>query len=326
MLAGAAALAMSVGSAGTAVAAPATITVAPAAPNGSTCFPMHIGAGGASWLPNAAFVYKNIPAFSLRPDDVLAFDSAGSANDTIPQLQISLAPTTTNGGDVPATAFVPLVANTTPASSTGDSAIGNFDLRYKVSSSFDFAGGGLVIRFSNPAGAFAGDTTCAGGLNAGSAGDPSGFFVKRAYQDADGTAPWSGQDGILIGGFQANAVRPCRGQNATIVGTDGNDTLTGTAGNDVISSGAGTDAVDGLGGRDLICGGGGPDRLLGGPGADGLSGEAGKDSLNGGAGKDILQGGAAKDKLKGGPGADKLRGGKGKDKLNGGPGRDDQRQ
>lgn len=88
---------------------------------------------------------------------------------------------------------------------------------------------------------------------------------------------------------------PC--QQATHVGTAGNDVMVGTAGNDVIDAGAGTDTVLGLGGDDTVCGGDGNDKLKGG---------AGNDLLIGGTGADVLKGGGgARDLCKGGQGFDR---------------------
>jgi len=315
----AATMALGLGAA-SASAAPVTQTFAPAntSPT-SSCFPFHTVSGSGGWVPFAGFVYKNISAFDLQAGDELAFDSdSPNTSGEAAQLQISAAPTTVNGGDVPAGAFTTVVANTAPTlGGAGDAAVGNFDLRFKAAAPFKFAGGGLILRFSSPAGPFASDTTCAGGITSSDVGDASGFLVKRFFQDADGVPPYPNQSGTFIGGFRVSAVRPCQGSTATIIGTDGNDTLAGTAAADVISAGAGDDIVTGLGGKDVLCGGDGRDSLSGGAGADKLSGDAGKDTLKGGAGKD---------RLKGGPGKDKLRGGKGRDVLKGGPGKDNERQ
>jgi hypothetical protein len=77
----------------------------------------------------------------------------------------------------------------------------------------------------------------------------------------------------------------CKGQPATIVGTNGRDVRKGTSVRDVMVGLGGNDKLSGLGGNDLICGGPGKDTLKGGKGNDKLYGQAGKDSLNGGPGK-----------------------------------------
>lgn len=316
LLTATAAIAVVAGPASASAASP-TLTIAPASPGtSSSCFPFDLA---DTWTPYAAFIYKNLPAFSAQPGDVLAFDSDGpNTSGEKAQEQIDLAATTTNGGDVPAGPFTQVVSNSTPASGVGDSAIGNFDLHFNIVAPFSFPGGGMIMRFSNPAGPFASDSTCSGGITSTFSGDSSGFFVKRAFGDPDGTAPWSGMSTtVLIGGFQIDLVRKCGDQAATIVGTPGDDQLSGTPGADVIDSAAGNDVITGLEGNDVACGDDGNDKLVGGPGAD---------LLDGGAGKDKLKGGSGKDKLKGGTGKDILRGGKGRDILKGGPGKDNERQ
>ena len=97
----------------------------------------------------------------------------------------------------------------------------------------------------------------------------------------------------------------CKGEQATIVGTNGDDQRSGTPGRDVMVGFAGNDTLSGLEGDDAICGGLGNDTLSGGPGNDTLVGQKGKDRLYGEAGNDALEGGKGTDKLKGGPGKDK---------------------
>jgi Ca2+-binding RTX toxin-like protein len=114
----------------------------------------------------------------------------------------------------------------------------------------------------------------------------------------------------------------CRGLQATIVGTPGNDVRTGTPARDVMLGLGGNDNLSGLGGNDVICGGTGGDTLKGGKGKDTLLGQKGSDKLKGGGGKDKLSGKKGKDTLKGGGGKDKLKGGGGKDRCIGGKAND----
>jgi Ca2+-binding RTX toxin-like protein len=100
----------------------------------------------------------------------------------------------------------------------------------------------------------------------------------------------------------------CKGAQATIIGTDGDDVRTGSPGRDVIVGLAGNDTLSGLAGKDVICGGSGKDRLKGGKGNDFLSGQKGNDTLKGGPGKDKLSGKKGKDLCIGGPGTDKAKG------------------
>jgi uncharacterized repeat protein (TIGR01451 family) len=114
----------------------------------------------------------------------------------------------------------------------------------------------------------------------------------------------------------------CLGEEATLVGTVGNDTLTGTDKKDVILALAGRDQVFGLDGRDLICGRGGADLVDAGSSPDTVSGGRGRDLLIGRGGGDELRGRAGRDRLRGNAGNDLLRGGRGFDRCRGGPGSD----
>lgn len=90
----------------------------------------------------------------------------------------------------------------------------------------------------------------------------------------------------------ARAAGPqCFGQNATIVGTAGDDTLTGTGGRDVIAGLQGNDLIFGKGGNDLLCGDDGNDMLHGQKGDDRVTGDDQEDFVTGGLGDDDLYGG-----------------------------------
>jgi hypothetical protein len=168
-----------------------TITVAPDTPNAENNFPFGTG---QSWIPYMGFVYKDVPAFQLKPNDVLAFDLS-RVNEADDQLDIALAPTLTNGDDIPAAAFTEIVPNTQlPANPRGDTVDGNYELQYRAQTAFNFPGGGLIIRFSNPGTELAADdgSTEAPLSNGGSDTDTSGFFVERFVRDLDGVYPWTG--------------------------------------------------------------------------------------------------------------------------------------
>ena len=74
----------------------------------------------------------------------------------------------------------------------------------------------------------------------------------------------------------------CRGEVATLVGTEGNDRqankLLGSRGRDVIVALKGRDKVQASDNDDIVCGGPGDDQLIGGKGEDLLRGGPGKDS------------------------------------------------
>ncbi len=138
-----------------------------------------------------------------------------------------------------------------------------------------------------------------------------------------------------IGVFDTGPI--CFGQEATIVGTSGDDVIDGTEGPDVIAGLGGDDVIHGLGGDDVICGGSGDDLIDGGPGDDLLDGSFGTDlasyetapgpvtvdmaagTATGAAGSDTL---VAMNGAVGGPDADTLIGSANADELSGGPGDD----
>lgn len=187
-----------------------TVTVYPATPDVGNCLPFGYGSTGGmgAWGPYAAFFYKNVPPFELKAGDILAFDLA-VMNDANVELDIALARTAVNGGDVEVQPFTTVVTNTqTPANPRGDTTIGNFELQFIAEAPFSFPGGGLVIRFSNPSPAYQLDATCTQVMVHGSSGDASGFFVQRAYLDPDGSAPWTSNDSAKIGAFQVTSFPP----------------------------------------------------------------------------------------------------------------------
>lgn len=312
---------LSIGQIAVSSAGAATLTVAPATPLTNTnCFAFGIGATPTGWGPFAGFVYKNIAAFQLKTGDTIAFDTA-AVNDADIAMDIEMARTTANGGDVAAQNYTRVVLNNqTPTPPRGDTTAGNFELQYKATAPFNFPGGGLIIRFSNSAPALTADTTCTTNLVSASSTDTSGFFVKRFFRDADGLPAYTGQDGTSIGGFrltlaEAPVVSPpkCQGKNATIVGNEGADQLQGTPQADVIVALGGNDNVVAKGGNDLVCAGNGKDVVSGGKGKDRMFGEGGSDTLRGGPGKDTENGGPGKDTLIGGPKNDVCIGGPGAD-------------
>ena len=186
----------------------ATVTIQPTDTlTVNNCFPFGAGgpyAGpGSGWDPIAGFVYQNVPAFNLNVGDTLAFD-LGALNDVNIELDIAMAATTTNGGNVEdAAGFTTVVTNTQlPANPRGNAVVGDFELRFIAEAPFSFAGGGLIIRFSNSSVAYAADPTCSAVLVHASPADVSGNFVERFFRDADGVSPWDDGDLDSIGGFQ----------------------------------------------------------------------------------------------------------------------------
>jgi hypothetical protein len=142
-----------------------------------------------------------VPAFALAAGDILAFDTLHQNEQTI-VVDLALAAATSNGSHVPdANGFTTIAQNATPASPTGDSVLGNYDLAFTASTPFTFAGGGLIIRVL-PVGSYASDMDCSEGLVHYFASDTSGFFVGRFLTDANGEYPWQFEDAQHVGGFR----------------------------------------------------------------------------------------------------------------------------
>jgi hypothetical protein len=193
-------LALVIGQAAISVAqASTTVNVNPAGPPSD---PNEFPFGRADVWPQLGFVYKDIPAFNLKTGDTIAFD-LGAQNNVDIQLQISMAATTVNGGDIPG-AYSTVVNNTqVPVNPRGNTVMGDYELQFTAQAPFSFPGGGLIIRFSNPGGAFATDLQQDATLiNDADGTDSSGFFVKRFFNDADGLPPYSDSDTQGIAGFR----------------------------------------------------------------------------------------------------------------------------
>ncbi len=114
----------------------------------------------------------------------------------------------------------------------------------------------------------------------------------------------------------------CKGEVATVIGTEDDDELVGTSGPDVIVGLGGDDDIRGLQGDDLICAGAGDDDVRGGSGDDAIHGQGGADQLRGNGGADTITGGGGPDRIFGGGSADQLRGNGGTDFIKGGGGAD----
>jgi hypothetical protein len=199
-LAVAALLAFAIGLATTASAhAEQTVNVNPASPSSD---PNEFPFGRADVWPQMGFVYQNVPAFNLKTGDTIAFD-LGALNDIDIQLQIDMAATTVNGGDIPG-AYTTLVNNTqVPLNPRGNTVTGDYELQFAAQAPFSFGGGGLIIRFASPGGMFATDLhEDADLINDADATDSSGFFVKRFFHDADGLPPYSESDAQGLAGFR----------------------------------------------------------------------------------------------------------------------------
>jgi hypothetical protein len=123
--------------------------------------------------------------------------------------------------------------------------------------------------------------------------DNDGLGDETQDPDLSSCAPGTTPTGPITG--PGGAPVTCKGLNATIAGTGGNDVRTGTPGRDVIAGLGGSDTLSGIAGNDVICGGAGKDLLKGGKGKDTLLGQKGKDALNGGPSRDLCKGGKGTD-------------------------------
>ena len=180
-----------------------TLTVAAAEPNTGNCWFLYEASNPSDdWRPYAGWVYRDIPPFQLKVGDTLAFDT-GVTNDHDTQVDIALARTTTNGSDQNAQPFTTVVNNTqTPHNPRGDDAEGDYEMTFTAQAAFDFPGGGLIIRISNPGPSFLPDQTCDGQLVGNVSTDSSGRFVERVFNDVDGAAPWDGIDNGPLAQFR----------------------------------------------------------------------------------------------------------------------------
>lgn len=180
------------------------ITVFPDSPSVGNCFPF--GSGGVTpgelWTPYMGFIYQNIPPFRLVPGDTIAFD-LGMMNGADVELDIELARASSNGSIDPEGPFTKVVSNAqTPLNPRGDDIVGDFEMQFTVQSTFNFNGGGLIVRFSNPSAAYQLYMQCDQVLVKADQSDASGFFVQRFYGDTDGLPPYDEQDGGAIGAIR----------------------------------------------------------------------------------------------------------------------------
>jgi uncharacterized repeat protein (TIGR01451 family) len=222
------------------------LEIKPAEPSVSSCLAFGAGPGGIGGgspgfdgtSPYMGFIYQNVPPFELEIGNTLAFD-LGLENDFDVEIDIAMAATTVNGGEIEAETFKTVVTNTqTPKNPRGDDVIGNFELQFVAEEAFSFPGGGLIIRFSNGSEAYRQDLTC----NESQVGvvatttDSSGNFVRAFWSDDDGVSPWEPDLGAvsltreIIGGFQISAIALTN----TVLDSSGKETLSAAVG-DVVT-------------------------------------------------------------------------------------------
>lgn len=134
------------------------ITVQTTNPGVANCIPF----GGNTQFGFTGFIYRNIPAFNLSTGNKIRFD-LGRVNDVNVQRNIYIAaanknPNAWNGTsqNVSPINWVQIVPDSQiPLNPKGNTIIGDFELTYTVTNSFNFAGGGLFIAFgAAPPGSF----------------------------------------------------------------------------------------------------------------------------------------------------------------------------
>jgi hypothetical protein len=139
----------------------------------------------------SGFIYRNVPAFQLKPGGHLSFD-LGSLNDVDIRRNIYLAVASANpaaGGNsqnISALGWTKVVSDSqVPLNPRGDFVRGNYELTYTAEAPFDFTGGGFIVGFGgSPPGAYA-DQGCEQVLVGANSADSSGFFHRRFYFRGD---------------------------------------------------------------------------------------------------------------------------------------------
>ncbi len=169
-----------------ALSSPAAVEIVPASPRGvGGCIPF----GTNTRFGFSGFVYRDIPAFSLRPGDVIAFD-LGGLNDVDVRRDIYLAPTNVDPVDgtrgVRALGWTRVASDDqVPDEPRGNTVVGDYELRYRSETDFTFGGGGLAVGFgAAPPGTYR-DPFCRQVLVHTNAGDPSGRFFARFWNQGD---------------------------------------------------------------------------------------------------------------------------------------------
>jgi MYXO-CTERM domain-containing protein len=142
------------------------ITINDGARPGTSAIPFTCSVAGESplWRPAMGFVYRNVEAFDLSVGDTIAFDiqmpAAGPADLGFrPQVDIALAHAPDpqkpfKPDDLPGSDFT-IVAHGAIAAGAGNRIVGDYDLVFQADAPFHFAGGGLIIRVTNPQGELA---------------------------------------------------------------------------------------------------------------------------------------------------------------------------
>lgn len=131
----------------------------------------------------SGFVYRDVPAFSMRPGTRFAFD-LGGLNDVDVRRNVYFAPTHEDPelGGVAAVEWTQVVSEQqVPENPRGNTVVGDYELVYTSESDFSFGGGGLAVGFgAAPPGSHQ-DRGCEQVVVHTNRNDPSGHFYARFW-------------------------------------------------------------------------------------------------------------------------------------------------
>ncbi len=118
------------------------ITYADDAPQYNNCLPF-----GCDFFSFMGFTYDNIDAFSLKAGDTIGFDLTNGAQ-SFTDLILYIGATEAGSHTSLIGSFVEVGRI---YGITGDNTFGNFETKFTMVNSFDFAGGGLILAFEKGA-------------------------------------------------------------------------------------------------------------------------------------------------------------------------------
>lgn len=170
---------------------PGSFDVTPASPGViGNCIPF----GDNDHFGFTGFIYRNVPAFTVKRGSKIAFD-LGRENDVAVRRNIYFATANVNPavaviddinvasqGIFAASGWTQVVSDTQgPLNPRGDTVANDYELICTVEGRFTFPGGGLVVGFgASPPGAYT-DGGCEQVLVRARSQDPSGMFYARFF-------------------------------------------------------------------------------------------------------------------------------------------------
>ncbi len=156
------------------------------------------------------YTYNAVPAFSVVPGDTIAFDLGNSNDMTICRSIYIATPASlvgscsTSAMNVGGPGWTQIVSLYCP-SSRGNTALNDYDLVYRISSSFSFPGGQMLLAIS--AVGAAADSSCDQVLVCATCNDASTNFINRFYGLSSLVTSITGSfDTTVIPGFQITSM------------------------------------------------------------------------------------------------------------------------